>query len=93
MFGIGEDWRHDTDPDDARWGWYLWHMSGYQRLPTRDEVAALDHEWLSDVFFNEQIFRWLSNKSGIMGVFEKKVGDGGGGIADPVAARVEPPKN
>lgn len=84
MFGIGDDFAPDFPPDDGKWGWYLWRMSGKQRIYTREEVAGLDKNWLSEIFFNETIAEWVSNDSPLMGMLNAQRPGGQGEIQAPI---------
>ena len=91
IFGIGDDFRPDGDPEEAFWGFYLWEMSERQRLPTREEVQALDRDWVSDIFWVANMAKWVKNTSAFFAMIKDKP-EGGEIDVQVVPPPREPPK-
>lgn len=70
-FGEPDFWRFDYPFDILQTAFWLWAMSGFQRLPTQDEVMAYDERYLSDIKLMYQIYSHQGNQSLPMQLLEQ----------------------
>ncbi len=70
VWGEDEEWWFDYEWEHVKIGVYLWCLSGWQRMPTQDEVLALDPKWFSDLQHARKIMMHQANKSPMMQMLE-----------------------
>jgi hypothetical protein len=69
-FGEPDKWEFDYPWDIVQTGFWLWAMSGFQKLPTQDEVQAYDPRFISDMRLAHLIYSHQGNSSPLMKLFE-----------------------
>lgn len=70
-FGEPEEWEFDYPWDVVQTSFWLWAMSGFQRLPTQTEVMEYDPRYISDMRLAHQIYSHQGNQSAPMRLFEQ----------------------
>ncbi len=63
VYGLPEDFEFDALWEEVRVGFWLWKMSGFQHMPTREEVRALDPDWVGDMQMGSIIYAYMNNDS------------------------------
>lgn len=58
-----DEWEFDYEWSVVQDAFWLWSMSGFQRLPSQDEVLAYDPRYLSDIRLAHQIYSHQGNSS------------------------------
>lgn len=69
-FGEPDEWEFDYPWEVVQTAFWLWSMSGFQRLPTQDEVMSYDPRFVSDLRLAHQIYAHQGNTSVPMRLFE-----------------------
>lgn len=69
-FGEPEQWEFDYPWEVVKTAFWLWSMSGFQRLPTQEEVKQYDPRYLSDIKLAYQIYSHQNNESAPMKLLE-----------------------
>ena len=64
-------WRFDYPFKILQTAFWLWSMSGFQRMPTQDEVLEYDDRYLSDMKLLYNIYAHQGNQSLVMRLFEQ----------------------
>lgn len=70
-YGEPERWEFDYPFEQVQTGFWLWAMSGFQRLPNQDEVSKYDKMWISDMKLAYQLYSFMGNQSPVMKLFEE----------------------
>ncbi|RMG84828.1 MAG: hypothetical protein D6712_10590 [Chloroflexi bacterium] len=63
VYGEPESWEFDYQWDILKIAFWLWYMSGFQRLPTQKEVMEYDPRYISDMELMWQIYAHQHNDS------------------------------
>jgi len=91
VFGEPEEWAFDYPWEIVRTGFWLWKMSGFQRLYTQDEVMVYDPKWIGDMSLAYTIYSHKSNTSPIMALYEQWIAQNGNKPASISALRAIDP--
>lgn len=70
-YGEPEEWQFDYPWDTIQTAFWLWAMSGFQRLPIQEEVMAYDSRYISDMQLAYQIYSHQTNDNAIMRLYEE----------------------
>lgn len=70
-FGEPDEWEFDYTWEVVQTAFWLWAMSGFQRLPTQNEVMEYDPRYISDMRLAHQIYSHQGNQSAPMKLFEQ----------------------
>lgn len=63
VWGLPADFEFDAVWEDVKVGFWLWKMSGFAHFPTRQEVQALEPDWVSDMQLGTIIYSYMRNDS------------------------------
>ena len=71
VYGEPEEWEFDYPWTIVQTAFWLWSMSGFQRLPLQTEVMSYDPRYISDLKLAHQIYSHQGNQSAPMRLFEQ----------------------
>lgn len=71
VYGEPEEWEFDYPWQIVQTAFWLWSMSGFQRLPLQSEVMSYDPRYISDLKLAHQIYSHQGNQSAPMRLFEQ----------------------
>jgi len=63
IFGEPEEWSFDNPVPLVKTGYWLWKLSGLQRLPTRQEVLSYEDSWITDMQLINTLYEFQNNKT------------------------------
>ena len=66
-----DEWEFDYQWSVIQDAFWLWSMSGFQRLPNQEEVLAYDPRYMSDIRLAHQIYSHQGNNSAPQQFFEQ----------------------
>ncbi len=72
-FGEPDEWEFDYPWRRVKIGFWLWSMSGFQTLPTQDDVSRYDERWVSDMQLAKTLYDFQNNNSQEMRLFNKAI--------------------
>ena len=62
-FGLPPGWKFDYPWSMVKIGFWLWMVSGFERLPTQQEVMAYDPRWITDMQLAYQVYSFYKTQS------------------------------
>lgn len=62
-FGLPKRWKFDYPWSMVKIGFWLWMVSGFERLPTQQEVMAYDPRWITDMQLAYQVYSFYKTDS------------------------------
>lgn len=71
VFGEPEKWEFDYPWSVVQTAFWLWSMSGFQRLPLQTEVMEYDPRYISDMKLAYQIYSHQGNQSAPMRLYDQ----------------------
>lgn len=73
VFGEPEEWEFDYPWSFVKTAFWLWAMSGFQRLPPQDEVWSYDPRYIDDMKLAHMLYAHQTNESPLMRIMEQAV--------------------
>ncbi len=70
-FGLPEAWSFDYPWSVVKIGFWLWMVSGFERLPNQQEVMAYDPRWITDMQLAYQMHDFYKNRSPLFDILHQ----------------------
>lgn len=70
-FGLPEKWKFDYPWSMVKIGFWLWMVSGFERLPNQHEVMAYDPRWITDMQLAYQIHSFYKTDSPLFDIMRQ----------------------
>lgn len=77
VFGLPEKWEFDYSWALVKIGFWLWMTSGFERLPTQEDVMRYDPRWVSDMQLAYRIYSFYKNDSPLFNIMDQAGNDRG----------------
>jgi hypothetical protein len=71
QYGEPDEWQFDYSWDILQNAFWLWSMSGFQRLPTQEEVMNYDPRYISDIRLMHMIYSHQGNNTAVMQLYQQ----------------------
>lgn len=71
QFGLPQSWKFDYPWSMVKIGFWLWMVSGFERLPTQQEVMAYDPRWITDMQLAYQIYSFYKTESPLFDILNQ----------------------
>ena len=71
VFGLPDKWKFDYPWSMVKIGFWLWMVSGFERLPTQKEVMEYDPRWITDMQFAYQIHSFYKTDSPLFDILRQ----------------------
>jgi len=72
VFGLPERWQFDYPWSLVKTGFWLWMTSGFEKLPTQEQVMAYDPRWITDMQLMYQIYAFYKNDSPLFDIMRQQ---------------------